>query len=113
MPWLPYWGGITAAYFVLLSTMVAAIPVGHRNVKRILNARGENVPAISTAQWALLPVALMMPNQLNLASTINTFFIRKLTWRGITYQFGRNPKCTIVNVKPMTQPEPSMMNSVV
>jgi hypothetical protein len=55
----------------------------------------------------------MMPNQLNLASTINTFFIRKLTWRGITYQFGRNPKCTIVNVKPMTQPEPSMMNSVV
>ena len=72
MPWLPYWGGITAAYFVLLSTMVAAIPVGHQNVKRILNARGENVPAISTAQWALLPVALMMPNQLNLASTIHT-----------------------------------------
>ena len=113
MPWLPYWGGITASYFILLSTMVVAIPVGHQNVKRILAARGENVPAISKAQWVLLPVALMMPNQLNLASTINTFFIRRLTWRGITYQFGNNPKCTIVNVKPMSQPEPSMVNSVV
>lgn len=113
MPWLPYWGGITAAYFVLLSTVVAAIPVGHQNVKRIVGARGEHVPAISTAQWALLPVAFMMPNQLNLASTINIFFIRQLTWRGITYQFGRNPKCTIVEVKPMSQPEPSIMNSVV
>ena len=113
MPWLPYWGGVTAAYFVLLLAMVAAIPVGHQNVKRILNARGENVPAISMAQWALLPIALLLPNQLNLASTINTFFVRELTWRGITYRFGRNPKCTIVNIEPMTQPKSSLLNSVI
>ncbi len=113
MPWLPYWAGITAAYGVLLTTMVAAIPIGHQNVKRILHARGEVVPRITPAQWALLPMALMMPNQLNLVSTINIFFIRKLTWRGITYQFSRRPKCTIVDVKPMVAPAPAMANSVV
>jgi hypothetical protein len=98
---------------VLLSVTVAAVPVGHNNVKNRLKARGETIPRLTAAQWMLMPVALLMPNQLNLMSAINTFFIRQLTWRGITYRFGRNPKCTIVDVRPMVASADPVARSVI
>ncbi len=104
LPWLPWWPGITLGYTVLLGITLSAIPIGHQSVKRTLTVRGEDFPDITLAQWLLFPLAVLMPNQLNLLSTFNTFFIHKLTWRGITYEFGRNPKCTIVDVKPLVVP---------
>lgn len=113
MPSFPWWKEICLAYLVLLSVTVAAVPVGHNNVKNRLKARGETIPQITAAQWMLMPVALLMPNQLNLMSAINTFFIRQLTWRGITYRFGRNPKCTIVDVRPMVASADTVARSVI
>ena len=101
MPWLPWWKEIWAAYLLLTGLTLTAIPFGHLRVCRTLRDRGESVPRISLSQWALFPLAVFMPNQLNLISTLNTFFIRKLTWRGITYEFGGGQKCRIVNVEPM------------
>jgi cellulose synthase/poly-beta-1,6-N-acetylglucosamine synthase-like glycosyltransferase len=101
MPTLPWWGGITLTYLLVMSLATTAIPIGHRTVKRVLTARGEAFPRISAGQWMWFGLVLMVPNQLNLLSTMNTFFIRELTWRGITYRFGRDPKCTIVDVKPL------------
>ncbi len=101
MPTLPWWGGITLTYLLLMSLATTAIPIGHQTVKRVLTARGEAFPRISAGQWMWFGLVLMVPNQLNLLSTMNTFFIRELTWRGITYRFGRDPKCTIVDVKPL------------
>jgi glycosyltransferase involved in cell wall biosynthesis len=113
MPCIPWWREIWIAYLLLLSITVSAIPIGHQNVKRTLQARGETVPPISLTQWVLFPLALLMPNQLNLISTINTFFIRELTWRGITYRFGRDPKCTIINVTPIAAREELAAQSVI
>lgn len=104
MPWLPWWKEISAAYLVLITLSLTAIPIGHMRVCRTLRARGEKVPPISIAQWALFPLAMFMPNQLNLVSTLNTFFIRRITWRGITYEFGGGHKCRIIDVQPMEAP---------
>ena len=106
MPWLPWWKKICVAYLLLSALSLSAIPLGHLRVCRTLRARGEVVPRISWKQWALFPVAVFMPNQLNLISTLNTFFIRRITWRGITYEFGGQQKCLIVDVKPMSDSIP-------
>jgi cellulose synthase/poly-beta-1,6-N-acetylglucosamine synthase-like glycosyltransferase len=113
MPWLPWWKEICAAYLLLMGVTLAAVPIGHHYVKRTLTSRGEIVPPITLRQWVLFPIAVLMPNQLNLLSTINTFFIRQLTWRGITYRFGSNPKCTIVDVKPMATRQDSVAHTVI
>jgi glycosyltransferase involved in cell wall biosynthesis len=105
MPWTPWWKEISAAYLLLVTLSLSAIPIGHMGVCQTLRARGETVPPISIAQWALFPlVAIFMPNQLNLFSTLNTFFIRRITWRGITYEFGSGHKCRIIDVQPMKAP---------
>ncbi|MFN9721281.1 MAG: glycosyltransferase [Planctomycetota bacterium] len=101
LPWLPWWSEIWAAYLLLCGLSLTAIPIGHLRVCKTLKARGEIVPRISVKQWVLFPVAMFMPNQLNLASTLNTFFIRRITWRGITYEFGGDHKCRIVEIQPM------------
>lgn len=101
MPWLPWWKEIWVTYLLLTGLTLTAIPLGHLRVCRTLRDRGESVPGISLSQWALFPFAVLMPNQLNLVSTLNTFFIRRITWRGITYEFGGGQKCRIINVEPM------------
>ena len=106
MPWLPWWKEIWAAYLLLSGLSLSAIPLGHLRVCKTLQARGEVVPEISWKQWALFPLAVFMPNQLNLVSTLNTFFIRRITWRGITYEFGGGHKCRIIDVQPMRDSAP-------
>lgn len=113
MPSLYWWRYFTVMYFVLMGTSLLAIPIGHQHVKKVLAARGEHVPRISLGQWILFPMATLLPNQLNLLSTLNTYFIRKLTWRGITYRFGSNPKCTIVDVQPVAIKHSAAKHSVV
>ncbi len=113
MPSLYWWRYFTVMYFVLMGTSLLAIPIGHQHVKKVLAARGEHVPRISLGQWILFPMATLLPNQLNLLSTLNTYFIRKLTWRGITYRFGSNPKCTIVDVQPVAIKHNTATHSVV
>lgn len=113
MPSLYWWRYFTVMYFVLMGTSLLAIPIGHQHVKKVLAARGEHVPRISLGQWVLFPMATLLPNQLNLLSTLNTYFIRKLTWRGITYRFGSNPKCTIVDVQPVAIKHSTATHSVV
>lgn len=113
MPSLAWWKEITLAYMLLMAVALMAVPLGHLHVKRVLQRRGEIVPRIRVAQWLLFPVATLMPNQLNLLSTLNTFFIRTLTWRGITYRFGQDPKCTIVDVKPVAVRHDQPARSVV
>ncbi|MCA9034383.1 MAG: glycosyltransferase [Planctomycetaceae bacterium] len=99
MPWLPWWKEVWLAYLLLSGLSLTAIPIGHVRVCRTLRARGEEVPRISWKQWLLFPVAVFLPNHLNLASTLNTLLIRQITWRGITYQFSRH-KCQIIDVQP-------------
>ncbi len=107
MPWLQWWKEICVVYLLLTGLSLTAIPFGHLRVCRILRDRGESVPRISLSQWALFPLAVFMPNQLNLISTLNAFFIRRITWRGITYEFGGRQKCRIVNVEPMGNSAPA------
>ena len=107
MPWLPWWREIWIAYLMLAALSLSAIPLGHLRVCRILQTRGEEMPCISWRQWALIPVAVFIPNQLNLLSTLNTFLIRRITWRGITYEFGGKQKCVIVDVQPMSDSRPT------
>lgn len=102
-----------AAYLLLLTVTVSAIPIGHLNVRRILTSRDESFPKLTWSQLAMMPAAIMVPNQLNLASTIHSFFIHRLTWRGITYQFARQPKCTVIDARSLAiQADAKLVQSV-
>ncbi len=92
---------ITAGYLVLLSTTVSAIPIGHYFVRRTTINRGEQFPRMTLAQILVVGLTLLITNQLNLVSTIHCFFIKKLTWRRITYRFGVHPKCQVVESNPL------------
>lgn len=106
--WIPslFVGGELAAvslasFLFLLTTLLAALPLAYGSIHLVEQRRGGKAPAMTLGQWFLLPTALVATNILNLVATVNAMTTRKLTWRGITYDFTIDHRARVVDVKPL------------
>lgn len=92
-----------ASLTLICVTLTVSMAVQGKAVRTRVERRGETLIAMSPRVVATMLCALPITQWITLLANLNAWIGRPVTWRGLTYKFGRDPRVTLVREVPTTQ----------
>ncbi len=81
--------------------MIVSMALQGRAVRSKVEQRGEPLVVMTPRVILTMLCTLPLTQSITLLANIHALIARPVTWRGLTYKFGRNPKVTLVHEVPV------------